>query len=68
MLGGNLRFSLQAILEWELATSVPGSAASAVVEDAEASAEPHVPVKRWYELVREQDGERLERFCPLSAT
>ncbi len=43
MLGGNLRFSLQAILEWELATSVPGSAASAVVEDAEASAEPHVP-------------------------
>ncbi len=59
MLGGNLRFSLPAILEWEIANSVPGNAASAVVEEAEAPAEAPVPVKRWYELAREQDGERF---------
>jgi hypothetical protein len=52
MLGGNLRFSLQAILEWEIANSVPGNVVSAVVEEAEATAEPPAPAKRWYELVR----------------
>lgn len=60
MLVGNLRFSLQAILEWEMVNSVPGNAAVAVVEEAEVTAEPPVPAKRWYELVREQDGERLD--------
>lgn len=59
MLVGNLRFSLSAILEWEMANSVRGTAASAVVEDVEASAEPPVPAKRWHELVREQDSERF---------
>lgn len=59
MLVGNLRFSLSAILEWEMANSVVGSAAAPVVEDAEVSAEPPVPAKRWHELVREQDRERF---------
>lgn len=57
MLVGNLRFSLQAILEWEIANSVPGNAVSAVVEGVDVQAA--VPAKRWYELVREQDGERF---------
>jgi len=60
MLGGNLRFSLQAILEWEMANSVLGNATAAAVEEAEAPAEPSAPAKRWYEFVREQDGERLD--------
>lgn len=65
MLGGNLRFSLPAILEWEIANSVPGSAASAVIEEAEVPAEAPVPVKRWYEIVREQDRERFNSSpCP----
>ena len=51
---GNLRFSLPAILTWELTNSIPGTASTAVVEEAEVSIEPPVPVKRWYELVREQ--------------
>lgn len=59
LLVGNLRFSLSAILEWEMANSVVGSAAAPVVEDAEVSAEPSVPAKRWHELVREQDRERF---------
>ena len=57
---GNLRFSLPAILEWEMANSVPGKSAAAVVEEAEVPAEAPVPAKRWYELVREQDGERFD--------
>ena len=60
MLVGNLRFSLPAILEWEMASSVPGNAATAVVEEAEAPAEAPVSAKRWYELVREQDGEPFD--------
>ena len=60
MLVGNLRFSLQAILEWEMANSVRGNTAAAVVEEAEVPAEAPVPAKRWYELVREQDGERFD--------
>lgn len=59
MLGGNLRFSLQAILEWELANSVPGNATVAAIEEAEAPKEPSAPAKRWYEIVREQDRERF---------
>ena len=60
MLVGNLRFSLQAILNWEMSNSVPGNAAAALVEEADAPAEPPVPAKRWYELVREQDKERFD--------
>jgi len=60
MLVGNLRFSLQAILDWEMANSVPGNAAAAVVEEADAPAKPPAPAKRWYELVREQDRERFD--------
>ncbi len=60
MLVGNLRFSLQAILEWEMANSVQGNAAAALVEEAEIPAEAPVPAKRWYELVREQDGKRFD--------
>lgn len=59
MLGGNLRFSLQAILEWELANSVPGNATVAAIEEAEAPKEPSAPAKRWYEIVREQGRERF---------
>ena len=57
MLGGNLRFSLQAILEWELANSVPSNATVAAIEEAEAPKEPSAPAKRWYEIVREQVGQ-----------
>ena len=60
MLVGNLRFSLQAILDWEMANSVPGNAAAAVAEEADAPAEPPAPAKRWYEVVREQDRERFD--------
>ena len=61
MLVGNLRFSLQAILDWEMLNSVPGNAAAAaVVEEADAPVEPPAPAKRWYELVREQDRERFD--------
>ena len=60
MLVGNLRFSLPAILEWELAHSVVGNAAGAATEEVEAPPEPSAPAKRWYELVREQDGERFD--------
>ncbi len=60
MLVGNLRFSLQAILEWEMANSVPGNAAAAAVEEVESPVEPSAPAKRWYEIVREQEGERFD--------
>jgi hypothetical protein len=60
MLVGNLRLSLPAILEWEMANSVVGSAAAAVTEEAESPAAPSKPAKRWYERVRQQDGERFD--------
>ena len=60
---GNLRFSLPAILEWEMANSVQCNAVAAVVEEAEVPAEAPVPAKRGYEIVREQDGERFD-FAP----
>jgi len=60
MLVGNLRFSLEAILQWELANSVPGHAAKHAIEPAVA-VEPTTParVPRWHELVRALDGERF---------
>lgn len=59
MLVGNLRFSLPAILEWELARSVVGNAGGAAAEKADAPSECSLPAKRWYELVREQERERF---------
>ncbi len=59
MLVGNLRFSLPAILEWEMANSVVGNAGAAVDEE-ETQPEAPAPAKRWYELVWEQDGERFD--------
>jgi hypothetical protein len=59
MLVGNLRFSLPAILEWEMANSVPGNAGAAV-DEAESQPEAPAPAKRWYELLREQDGKRFD--------
>ena len=60
MLVGNLRFSLPAILEWEMANSVVGSAAAAVSDEAESPAAPSEPAKRWHEIVREQDAARFD--------
>ena len=60
MLVGNLRFSLPAILEWEMANSVVGGAAAAVIDEAESTAAPSEPAKRWHEIVREQDAARFD--------
>ena len=60
MLVGNLRFSLPAILEWEMANSVVGSAAATVSDEAESPAAPSEPAKRWHEIVREQDAARFD--------
>lgn len=43
MLSGSLRFSLPAILVWEMANSVPGNATAAVIEEAEASMRHQLP-------------------------
>ena len=56
MLVGNLRFSLPAILAWEMENSVRGNAAGAAVEEIESPATPSEPAKRWHEIVREQVG------------
>lgn len=61
MLVGNLRFSLPAILEWEMTNSVVGSAAAAVSDEADGPAASSEPAKRWHEIVREQDGVVLQR-------
>ena len=57
----NLRFSLEAILQWELANSVRGGVPEPVVQIAVPEPQPDVParVPRWHELVREQDAERF---------
>lgn len=60
----NLRFSLEAILQWELASSVRGGALEPAAQP-DTSAQEHQPeaparVPRWHELVREMDGERLD--------
>ena len=58
----NLRFSMDAILQWELANSVRGGVPEAVVQIVEPEPEPDASsrVPRWHELVREQDGERCD--------
>jgi len=58
----NLRFSLEAILQWELANSVRGDAKELVAPPAapepESQPQPMARVPRWYEVVQEQ--ERLD--------
>ncbi|MBZ4186632.1 helix-turn-helix domain-containing protein [Thermomonas sp. RSS23] len=58
----NLRFSMDVILQWELANSVRGGVPEAVVQIVEPEPEPDASgrVPRWHELVREQDGERCD--------
>ena len=57
----NLRFSLVAILQWELANSVRGSAQKPAPQPipAEIEHQPATParVPRWHEIVKEQDSE-----------
>jgi len=60
MLVGNLRFSLPAILAWEMDNGVRGNAAAAAVEEVVSPVEPSAPAKRWYEIVREQDAARFD--------
>lgn len=60
MLVGNLRFSLPAILAWEIENSVRGNAAAAAAEEIESPATPSEPAKRWHEIGREQDAARFD--------
>ena len=58
MMVGILRFSMEAVLQWELANSVPGNAPEPAAEavTSDANTEPEVPMRvpRWHELAREQ--------------
>lgn len=58
LLVGNLRFSMEAILQWKLANSVPGIAPEPppAIATTETDPQPEVPVRipRWHEVVREQ--------------
>ena len=58
MLVGNLRFSMESILQWELANSVPGIASEPPPDTAQTDPQPETPVRipRWHEIVREQAG------------
>lgn len=60
----NLRFSLEAILQWELANSVRSDAKELVTPPAALEPEPRpqpmARVPRWYEVVQEQERERLD--------
>jgi hypothetical protein len=60
LLAGNLRFSLEAILQWELANSVQGGApepaAQPDVSERKHRAEAPGRVPRWHELLTEMDG------------
>jgi hypothetical protein len=60
LLVGNLRFSMEAILQWELANSVSGIAPEPPPADAAAETDhqPETPVRipRWHEIAREQAG------------
>ena len=51
MLVGNMRFSLPAILAWEMDNSVRGNAAAAAVEEIESPVNPSEPAKRWHDLL-----------------
>lgn len=65
MLVGNLRFSLPAILQWEMANSVRGGVAAAFREAAASPEKPSEPAKHWYKVVSEQDA---QRFVSLPST
>lgn len=60
LLVGNVRFSLDAILQWELENSVRGIAKRLILPTIAPAPEPepqppaHVP--KWYELARAQEG------------
>lgn len=60
----NLRFSLEAILQWELANSVRGDAKELVAPPAAPEPgpqpQPMARVPRWYEVVQEQSREQLD--------
>lgn len=58
MLVGNLRFSMEAILQWEFANSVPGIAPEPPPATTQTDPQPETPVRipRWHEVVREQAG------------
>lgn len=60
LLVGNLRFSLPAILAWEIENSVRGNAAAAAFEEIKSPATPSEPAKCWHEIVREQDAARFD--------
>lgn len=62
MLVKNLRFSLDAILQWELANSVRGDAKESEPPLVAPEPEPQIPVRvpRWHELVMVQDRERID--------
>ena len=60
MLVGNLRFSLPAILAWEIENSLRGNATAAAVEEIESPATPSEPAKRWFEIVREQGAAQFD--------
>ena len=60
MLVGNLRFSLPAILEWEMENSVRGNATAAAVEEIATPTTPSEPAKRWHEIVKAQDAARFD--------
>ena len=58
MLVGNLRFSMESILQWELANSVPGIAPEPPPAAAQTDPQSETPVRipRWHEIAREQAG------------
>lgn len=58
MLVGNLRFSMEAILQWELANSSPGIAPESPSVIPEVDKQPEAPVRipRWHEIAMEQAG------------
>jgi len=64
LLVGNLRFSLEAILQWELSNSARGGASEPRkqpdVSEQERRPEPPGRVPRWHELLREMDGEQFD--------
>ena len=65
MLVGNLRFSIEAIFQWELANSVPGITPEPppAIAAAETDSQPEAPVRipRWYEIAQELEGSSIPR-------